>query len=121
MSALAEALLAAQRQAIGAATKAFVSDGINETDLLETLDAIGATDKADQGYLLASLHALRAFGAPAPNGTIAPKPSGDTEPASEAQWTLIRRLADDRKMIAPVGPLTKAEASELITKLKAGA
>lgn len=70
MTALAEALLAAQRQAIGAATKACVAGSLNETDLFELLDDIGARDTVEQAQLLASLHALQRFGA------SAPQPSG---------------------------------------------
>lgn len=62
VSALAEALLAAQRQAIGAASKAFVAGTLNESDLLELLDNIGARDTVEQGQLLASLHVLQRLG-----------------------------------------------------------
>ena len=118
MTALAEALLAAQRQAIGAASKAFVAGTLNETDLFELLDDIGARDTVEQAQLLASLHALQRFGATAPQPTRT-EPRGD-DLETEAQRKLIDRLADDRGLAAPGYKLTKANASKVIEELKAG-
>lgn len=119
MTALAEALLAAQRSAIGAASKAFVAGHLNEAELLELLDEIGCRDAADQGYLLASLHVLERFGAPAPKATQA-EPKPENEPATDGQWKYLRDLADRAQTTAPDGPLTKAQASTVIEQLKAG-
>jgi hypothetical protein len=118
MSALAEALLAAQRQAIGAASKAFVAGTLNETDLFELLDDIGARDTVEQAQMLACLHALQRFGSSVTNGT--PPTPKEAKPASDAQWKLLRRLADERSVPAPDGPLTVEQASKVIEELKAG-
>jgi hypothetical protein len=120
MSALAEALLAAQRSAIGTLAKAYVAGAFEDdgdAGLIANLDRIGATDAVDQAQLRECLDVLRTFGVPlsATNGA-APK---ETRPASEAQWKLIRRLADERGQVAPEGPLTVDEASRLIEQLKA--
>jgi hypothetical protein len=120
VSALAEALLAAQRQAIGALSKAFVAGKIDAEVLAAQLDAIGLRDDVDQGLLIDSLTIVKALGgeAPKPAGTNgAPK---EAKPASEAQWKLLRRLADERSVPAPEGPLTVEQASKIIEQLKAG-
>lgn len=116
MTALAEALLAAQRQAIGAASKAFVAGTLNESDLFELLDDIGERDAVEQGRLLASLHALQRFGAPAPT-TPQPTPEHrENEPATERQTKYIAKLADERGVVAPDYPLTKDSASKVIAR-----
>jgi hypothetical protein len=120
VSALAEALLAAQRQAIGALGKSYLA-GLGDEDardaLRVSLDAIGCTDKVEQDYLCTALEYLRQLGtAPVANG----KPDPASEPASERQTAYIKSLADDRNMIAPDGPLTKEQASKVIEQLKAG-
>lgn len=120
MSALAEALLAAQRQAVGALGKSYLAgaggdDG--QAALCEALDQIGCTDKVEQGYLIASLEYLRQLGT-APPGNGRPDPA--TEPASERQTAYIKKLADERGTIAPDWPLTKEQASTVIEQLKAG-
>ena len=117
MTALAEALLAAQRQAIGAASKAFVAGALNETEFLAALDDVGATDTVEQGYLLASLHLARKLGTSAPavaNG----KPESDL--ASEAQMRLLHKVANERGFIPPDYQLTKDVASRVIDEMKAG-
>ena len=49
MTALAEALLAAQRQAIGALSKHYVAGMLDVGELCEHLDAMGCKDDVDQG------------------------------------------------------------------------
>lgn len=117
MSALAEALLAAQRQAIGAASKAFVAGALNETELLAVLDDVGATERVEQGYLLASLHALQQFGVSAPaNG--AQKPAAKV---SAAQRARIEKTAKERNYALPnFDGLTMAEASTVIQTMDDG-
>lgn len=124
MTALAEALLAAQRQAIGALSKAYVNatgDEPNREALCESLDEIGCTDTVDQAHLLAALDLLRLYGVPAPKATQAePKPDPETEPATERQMAFLASLADEKGTLAPDGPLTKAQASQAITELQNG-
>jgi hypothetical protein len=122
VSALAEALLAAQRQAVAALSRSWLAAPESDdeyADLLTDLDAIGCTDKIDQAHYIASLRVLKTLGvnAPATNGATVPK---EDRPASDAQWKLLRRLADERSAPAPDGPLTVEQASKVIEELKAG-
>ena len=119
MSALAEALLAAQRQASTAAVRAFVAGSLNESDLLEILDNIGETDKTEQGYLLAALHVEKQLGVvPQTNGAV-PRPAALDEPATQAQLNLVAKLADDKGRVVRTDGMTKAQASQAIEALKA--
>lgn len=119
VSALAEALLAAQRSALTTLERQYVAGNIEVPQFSEWLDAMGCGDIIEQAQLLAALNALKQYGTalPTTNGT---KPATENEPASDAQWTLLRRLADERGEVAPDGPLTKTQASEAISALKAG-
>jgi hypothetical protein len=119
MSALAEALLAAQRQAVGSLTKAYVAGKIDADALATNLDAIGLRDDVDQGLLLGSLDIVKELGGEAPKAAGAPEPKPN-EPASEKQTAYIAKLADERNTMAPDGPLTKEQASKVIEELKAG-
>jgi hypothetical protein len=121
VSALAEALLVAQRQAIGALSKAYIAGAFEddgEAGLIANLDRLGATDAVDQSYLRECLDTLRTWGAPSPQANGKPDPAN--EPASDRQTAYIKSLADDRNLIAPDGPLTKEQASKVIEQLKAG-
>ena len=118
MTALAEALLAAQRQAIGALSKAYVSGSIEDDELASQLDRIGCTDLIDRDHLAECLNILRSLGAQAPQPTR-PEPRGD-DLETEAQRKLIDKLADERGLAAPGYKLTKASASKVIEELKAG-
>lgn len=81
MTALAEALLAAQRQAIGALSKAYVAGAFDEReDFLQALSSIGATDRVDQEQLHRCLDVLQTYGAPAPAATLPPRE--ETKPAA---------------------------------------
>jgi hypothetical protein len=119
MSALAEALLATQRQAVASLSKAFVAGKIDAEVLAAQLDAIGLRDDVDQGLLIGSLTVVKALGGEAPKAAGTPEPKPD-EPASERQTAYIAKLAEERGAIAPDGPLTKEQASKAIEELKAG-
>ena len=86
MTPLSEALLASQRQAIGALSKAFLAGRIDAEHLLEELDAIGCRDVVEQGTLLASLTVMARFGTATPTQTAAP----ETKPAA---------IADDKWLV----------------------
>jgi hypothetical protein len=123
VSALAEALLAAQRQAIGALSKAYVAGAFEDdgdAGLIANLDRIGCTDAVDQAQLVHSLDVLRTYGAPAPRATHEPQRLSESDLETEAQRKLIAKLADDRGTTAPDYKLTKANASKVIEELKAG-
>jgi hypothetical protein len=120
VSALAEALLAAQRQAIGSLSKAFVAGKISGEQLTDHLTVIGCTDAVDQTLLLDALTVLQTFGGEAPKPTQTAPRSTETDLETEAQRKLIAKLADDRGTTAPDYKLTKANASRVIEELKAG-
>lgn len=119
MSALAEALVAAQRRAIGALEKAYVAGAFEDDRMREQLDAIGCNDAVDHDHLIHALDVLRTYGGPLPaaNGEPATK---KPEPATDAQLSLIARLVKEKNAAAPDLPLTKLAAHEVIDTLKAG-
>jgi hypothetical protein len=118
MTALSEALVAAQRQAIAALSKDYVnSDEPDAVELFERLDAIGCTDKVEQRQLALALEALRAFGAQAPEPT---KPDTSQAPATDKQIKFARDLAHERGLEMPDYALTKESAGRLIDQLQAG-
>jgi hypothetical protein len=123
MTALAEALLTAQRNAVTALGKWYVSGPHDEekdvADVEEALNAMGCTDKVEQAQLIAAWDVLRARGSEPPTRQDG-KPPRENEPASEAQMRLIKKLADERRTVAPDYQLTKQSAHEAIDQLKAG-
>ena len=121
MSALAEALVAAQRRALTATEKAYVAGHITLTDAVAELNAFGLTDQVDIDFLLAALDVIRMRGAqlPAeatPPGEPTPKPP---EPATDAQLALVARLVKEKNVLGPDLPLTKAQAHEVIDSCSA--
>lgn len=96
MSALAEALVAAQRRALGAMEKAYVAGKLEAEEMQEAMDGIGLTDDVDQARLLAALVIVRDLGAAVPSESSGATTTKPDEPASDAQWTLIRRLCTER-------------------------
>lgn len=101
--------------------KQYVAGRIDADDAAALMDAIGVTDGVDQTRLLASLDAIREYGAALPNeaDTTAPKPP---ELATQAQLELIKRLIAEKGngVYPPDGPLTKVDAHAVIDSLKAG-
>jgi hypothetical protein len=120
VSALAEALLAAQRQAIGALSKAFVAGKIDAEALASNLDALGLRDEVDQGLLLGSLEIVKQLGGEAPKVTGQTNERKAPEQPTEAQLKYIAKLCDERNMVAPDVVVSKEQASEIIEALKAG-
>jgi hypothetical protein len=124
VSALAEALVAAQRATLTAMAKAHVSylDGEPNKDAFHALlNSIGCTDQVEQEQLWAAWDTLRSAGAAPPTGQ--PPLNGEPkkpEPASDAQLALIARLVKEKKAQPPDLPLNKVEAHEVIDTLKAG-
>lgn len=119
MSALADALTAAQTRAVAALGKQYVGGTMDEDAVRIALDSIGLQDPADTNRWLAALDILRETGAalPSANGTAEKPP----EPASDAQLQLIEKLCREKNVTQrPDLPLTKQEAHEIIDTLKAG-
>ena len=122
MSALAEALVAAQRRALSAMEKQYVAGQIDGEGAQVLMDGIGATDKVDQGRLLVALDVIRATGAALPSE---PKGNGEAKPPekmTDAQASYIDKLwqegggkPGDKPILTG---LTKEDASRLINQLK---
>ena len=120
MSALADALVAAQRRALAAVEKQYAAGKLEADAVREQLDAIGLSDTVDVDRLLAALDLIRDYGATLPGEPAPSNGKPETEKATDAQLTLIARLVKEKQQPPPDGPLTKAEAHEIIDTLKAG-
>ena len=118
MTALTDALRASQAQAIAALSKAYIVELVDHNALLEKLDALGATNKVEQGQLVSALTILRTLGDQAPE---AARPDTSHEPATDKQMNYAAKLANERGVILPDYALTKANASKLIEQLQANA
>ena len=120
MTALADALVAAQRRALAAVEKQYAAGKIDKDEVREDLRAIGLTDEVDTDRLLAALDRISMYGASLPSEPATPAAQTGTEKASDAQLALIARLVKERNLSGPDLPLTKAQAHEVIDALKAG-
>ncbi len=121
MSALGQALEASQAKAVAALGKAYVRrEETPDDDLFRgLLVKIGLDDDTAITFLLAAWSVLREEKAQPP-GLQAPPVAPIHDPASDAQWKFIRKLADEKGTTAPGGPLTKESASTVIEQLQAG-
>jgi hypothetical protein len=115
---LSDALTAAQRSALAALEKGYVAGAIQAGRFTDELESCGISDPVDVAFLLCSLRVLREWGVSAP--TMSERVAAENEPASEKQLTYIEKLCEDKHIdvsARPNRPLTKAEASEIITIL----
>lgn len=119
MSALADALVAAQSRAVAALGKQYVGGTIDADTVRADLESVGLTDEVDVARLIAAWDILHSAGAPPPSEQSGNGKAKD-EAATDAQWTLVRKLAGEKKQPVPDGPLTKAQAHEIIDTMKAG-
>jgi hypothetical protein len=129
VSALAEALVAAQRRALTQLEKEFVRSKQEDDDeraeaFREALAAIGLTDRLEADSLIACLEVLRVTGGALPaeptNGGAGKPP----EKASDAQVRLVQKMLAERQQVPlaeqDIRNLTKARASQLIDAIGAG-
>ena len=119
MTALSDALAAAQARAVAALAKAYVGGTISEERVRDALPLVGLKDPTDSDEWLAALDILKELGGAAP-AEAKPATDGKPEPASDAQLAYIAKLVKDSGVQAPDLPLTKAQASEVIETIKAG-
>ena len=125
MTALADALVAAQRRALAAAEKHFVAGRIDADELTALLDAMGLTDAVDQERLIASLSAIQLYGAAMPS-TPANGAEKPPEKATQAQRDRVKRdlvplVGEDAAGAIATDPaLTTPQASEIIDSVRAG-
>jgi len=119
-SELADALSASRSRAIAALGKAYVLRADEPDDALfyGLMHGMGLDDDRAIEFLLHTWKVLREQKADAP-GEPAPAAT-KVEPASEAQWKLLRKLADEKGYAAPTAALSKSRASEAIDALQKG-
>ena len=126
MSALADALVAAQRRALAAVEKQYAAGKLEPEQVREQLDAIGLSDTVDVDRLLAALDLIRDYGATLPGE---PAPSSGAKPDEPATPAQRKRISDDVKRlydeataekVSGEPSLTKAQASEIISSIVAG-
>ena len=126
MSALADALVAAQRRAVAAIEKQYAAGRIEPDVVIDKLNAVGLTDTVDQERLVAALDTIMEYGAsvpaePSQNGSERPQ-----EPATDAQRARIKRDVarlhgdDAATHISTEASLTKTQASEIIDGIAKG-
>lgn len=129
MSALAEALARYQAAALQAMGKAYVASPLNDEQvaaetlrLREIMDRIGCRDATEQGELLAAWEVLRAVGASVPVAPGQPQNGTDRSKATDAQISLMRKIAGERNYVLPDDPqlLSRDDASKVIDQMKAG-
>ena len=118
MTALADALVAAQARTVAALGKQYVGGQLDSDAVRIALDSVGLTDPTDTERWLNALDILRATGATMPNGDAA---QSHERPSSPAQRSLIDKRCEERGIVKPQAhPRLFAEASAIIEKIKAG-
>ena len=115
MTALSDSLAASQARAVVALSKAYVSGRMDREAVQLALIGCGLADQVDSDQWFATLDVIREHGA-APPAEARPVDNN----ATEAQWRLLKDLADKAGKTAPEGALTKAQASQVIEQIKAG-
>jgi hypothetical protein len=122
VTALSDALTAAQRHALAALEKAYVAGAIESEAMVAALESVGISDPVDTAFLLAALDVLKEWGVQAPNLTERlARENGEPEKASDKQRQLILDLCRRKEVPAPdLAGLTKPKASELIDSLNDG-
>ena len=117
MTALSDALAAAQAKALAALEKSYMRDLIDSETLRSSMDQIGCTDTADQLQLLAMLDTLKIHGASEPTYTE----RRTTEKPTDAQVSYMKKLADDHGFASPdLAGMSRDDVSKIIDELKAG-
>lgn len=126
MTALADALVAAQRRALAAIEKQYTAGKIEAETVRERLDLIGLTDTVDQDRLVAALDTIMEYGAALPAEPVATPAERPPEPATPPQRERIKRDVarlhgdDAAAAVASEPSLTKGQASEIIDSIVKG-
>lgn len=117
MTALAEALAAAQAKALAALEKAYVRGALDAEALTQRMNEIGCTETLDQDLLVAALDTLKEYGATEPAYTE----KRNTEKPTDAQANYIKRLAGEKGYEVPdLAGCTRVQASEIIDTMNRG-
>jgi hypothetical protein len=127
MTALTDALAAAQAKAIAALGKRYVADvtaSDDVTDYPALLAGIGCADEVEQAQLLAAWQILRETGTAAPTETRPGATGAPEEPrkTSKAQLDLIAKLVREKGLEPPDEPqnLLLEQASQMISAMRQG-
>lgn len=121
MTALSDALTAAQRSALAALEKAYVAGALESEAMVAALESVGISDPVDTAFLLAALDVLKEWGVQAPTMSERLVQNGEPEKASDKQRALIADLCRRKNVSQPdLAGLTKPKASELIDSLNDG-
>ena len=122
MSALAEALVAAQARAVSTIGKQFLAEKISYDEATDLLKTCGCGDEVELEYLLACWSAIRAAGAQAPSEQKPSQNGPDRSKATDAQISLMEKLAKERNYTMPDDAklLSRDHASQIIDNMKAG-
>jgi hypothetical protein len=118
MSALAEALVAAQRRALSAVEKAYVAGQLDAESASARLNECGITDPVDLAYLLASLDVLKEWGAAVPAEPNGAEPKKATEGQIKYALDLFKGRSYPALAEQDIRALTSDRASQLIEALK---
>lgn len=123
MTALSEALVAAQRRAIGALEKAYLDGRMIRDDFVAFCESFGATDVVDRDNMLSALDVIARFGAalPSENGATADAPPAL---ATDKQKALIVKLLNEQQhpimASQDLNVMPKERAHQIIDALLAG-
>jgi hypothetical protein len=124
VSALAEALVAAQRRALQAVEKQYVAGKLDHDGACTCLNLIGLTDAVDQDRLFFALDMIRDYGAALPGEPTNGAAEKPAELASQRQREWIADLFGKSSHVPmdsnDVARLTKGQASKLIDALQNG-
>jgi hypothetical protein len=100
--------------------KQIVAGKLDDEKARVHMNTLGLSDTVDQDRLLFALAVIRDYGAQLPSE---PTNGGEPKPpesASDAQLALIADLVKRKNVPAPDLPLTKVDASAIISSLQAG-
>jgi hypothetical protein len=123
VSALAEALVAAQRRSLATLEKAYVAGAIEAEPMAEAMESCGITDAVDRAFLIASLDVLKEWGVAAPTMTErVARENGEPEKMSAKQRDYLTKLAAEKGVHLRPGfeGLSKQQASDAISELQGG-
>ena len=120
MTALSEALVAAQRRAITAIGKSYVREPFDAAIVKDALNRIGLNDPGEQEELIEAWALVNAYGGQAPDEAKPQPHQSGPEPATGAQIALIQRLAKEKHIALSDNPelWTKQQAHEWIDQAK---
>lgn len=122
MTALSDALTAAQRSALAALEKAYVAGALESEAMVAALESVGISDPVDTAFLLAALDVLKEWGVSAPTMSERVARENGAEKMSAKQRDYLTKLAAEKGVHLRPGfeGLSKQQASDAISELQGG-